>query len=118
MPHEECLLKKLLAEGFGNWGVPALEEIGMFWESNTFGVRIWRFCLPSSACVSFSLSSFPFSVNKMCEIIEEIIGPFLSMPSLGPSQLVILSMSLTTVHLTSSSVKWDCLPHKVRYQFY
>ncbi|KAI4563386.1 hypothetical protein MJT46_010995 [Ovis ammon polii x Ovis aries] len=28
MPHGECLLKKLLAEGFGNRGMPALEEIG------------------------------------------------------------------------------------------
>jgi len=82
MPHGECLIKKLLAEGFENRGMPALEEIGIFWKSNTFGVRIWAFYLPSSACISFPLSSFPSSVNKMCEIIEEIIGPFFPKPSL------------------------------------
>ena len=60
----------------------------------------------------------PEYLNKMCEIIEEIIDPFFPKPSFGPSHLVILSMSLTIVHLTSSSVKWDCLPHKVRSQFY
>ena len=48
--------------------MPALGEIGMFWKSNTFGVRIWRFYFSFSACISFSLSSFPSSVNKMCEI--------------------------------------------------
>lgn len=40
MANAVCLVKKLLAEKSGTWDMPALEEIGKFWKSSTFDVRL------------------------------------------------------------------------------
>lgn len=50
-PDGNWLVKKSLANRFGMWDIPSLKETGMFWKRSTFGRRLWRSHLPSSAYI-------------------------------------------------------------------